>query len=205
MVITQCSAVISGHTRSGLACVQVGGKNWRELMAATPKFDVIIKPSDPAHIGLSSVGAQSEDTVAILARAQARAAGLGYAGNVTPNEALELLNAGAARLMDVRTPEERKFVGYVQDSVAVPWATGTAFTRNPRFIRELEGKARKDEVLLFLCRSGSRSILAAEAASRAQFHQAYNILEGFEGELDPQHRRGGNDGWRYRGLPWVQD
>jgi rhodanese-related sulfurtransferase len=174
-------------------------------MAATPQFDLVVKPTDAARIGLSSAESRSEDTVAILARAQARASGLGYAGNVTPSEALELLNAGAARLVDVRTPEERKFVGYVQDSVAVPWATGTAFTRNPRFIRELEGKVRKDEVLLFLCRSGSRSILAAEAASRAQFHQAYNILEGFEGELDPQHRRGSNDGWRFRGLPWVQD
>ncbi|MGA2398693.1 MAG: rhodanese-like domain-containing protein [Steroidobacteraceae bacterium] len=174
-------------------------------MAATPQFDLNVKPSDSARIGLSSVGTHSEETVAILARAQARAAGLGYAGNVTPNEALELLNAGVARLIDVRTPEERKFVGYVQDSVAVPWATGTSFTRNPRFVRELEGRVRKDEILLFLCRSGSRSILAAEAASRAQFHHAYNVLEGFEGELDQQRRRGSNDGWRFRGLPWVQD
>ena len=174
-------------------------------MAATPQFGHIVTPSDPARAALASVGTPSEETVAILARAQARAAGLSYAGNVTPNEALELLNAGAARLIDVRTPEERKFVGVVQDSIAVPWATGTAFTRNPRFIRELEGKVRKDEVLLFLCRSGSRSVLAAEAASRAQFHHAYNILEGFEGELDPQRRRGSNDGWRFRGLPWVQD
>jgi rhodanese-related sulfurtransferase len=91
------------------------------------------------------------------------------------------------------------------ESIAVPWATGTAFTRNPRFVRELEGKARKNEVLLFLCRSGQRSILAAEAASRAQFEQAFNVLEGFEGELDPHHRRGSHGGWRFRGLPWIQD
>jgi rhodanese-related sulfurtransferase len=87
----------------------------------------------------------------------------------------------------------------------VPWATGTAFTRNPRFIRELEGKVRKEEVLLFFCRSGARSILAAEAATRAQFLHAFNVLEGFEGELDEQRRRGSRDGWRLRGLPWIQD
>jgi rhodanese-related sulfurtransferase len=191
--------------RKGSSLASLGVKIGEHLMAGTPQFDATVKSLDSARIGLSSLGSQSEETVAILARAQARAAGLGYAGNVTPSEALELLNAGAARLIDVRTPEERKFVGYVQESVAVPWATGTAFTRNPRFIRELEGKVRKDEVLLFLCRSGSRSVLAAEAASRAQFHQAYNILEGFEGELDPQRRRGSTDGWRFRGLPWVQD
>ncbi len=138
-------------------------------------------------------------------RAAAVAQGLAYAGNVTPDEAFELVKAGVARLIDVRTPEERKFVGYVADSVAVPWATGTAFTRNPRFLRELDGKARKDEVLLFFCRSGARSIAAAEAATRGQFQQAFNVLEGFEGELDDSRRRGTRDGWRYRGLPWIQD
>jgi rhodanese-related sulfurtransferase len=138
-------------------------------------------------------------------RAEARVQGLAYAGNVTPDEAFELVKAGLARLIDVRTPEERKFVGYVAESVAVPWATGTAFTRNPRFLRELEGKAQKSEVLLFFCRSGSRSIAAAEAATRGQFQHAFNVVEGFEGELDAARRRGTQGGWRYRGLPWIQD
>jgi len=138
-------------------------------------------------------------------RTEAGVHGLAYAGNVTPNEAFELVNAGLARLIDVRTPEERKFVGYVAESVAVPWATGTAFTRNPRFLRELEGKAQKSEVLLFFCRSGSRSIAAAEAATRGQFQHAFNVVEGFEGELDDARRRGTQGGWRYRGLPWIQD
>jgi rhodanese-related sulfurtransferase len=138
-------------------------------------------------------------------RAEAAAQGLAYAGNVTPNEAFELINAGLVRLIDVRTPEERKFVGYVADSVAVPWATGTAFTRNPRFLRELESKAQKSDVLLFLCRSGARSIAAAEAATRGQFQHAFNVLEGFEGELDDARRRGTQGGWRYRSLPWIQD
>ncbi|MGD0503331.1 MAG: rhodanese-like domain-containing protein [Steroidobacteraceae bacterium] len=176
-------------------------------MAATPQFDTSSPQSNSARVSLLSASTQNEETAAILERAhaRARAAGLGYAGDVTPNEALELVSAGVARLIDVRTPEERKFVGYVPDSIAVPWATGTAFTRNPRFVRELEGKARKDEVLLLLCRSGARSVLAAEAATRAQFQHAFNVLEGFEGELDPQRRRGSNDGWRFHGLPWIQD
>ena len=176
-------------------------------MAATPQFDTSSPQSNSARVSLLSASTQNEQPAAILERApaRARAAGLGYAGDVTPNEALELVSAGVARLIDVRTPEERKFVGYVPDSIAVPWATGTAFTRNPRFVRELEGKARKDEVLLLLCRSGARSVLAAEAATRAQFQHAFNVLEGFEGELDPQRRRGSNDGWRFHGLPWIQD
>jgi hypothetical protein len=89
-------------------------------MAATPQFDIPAARSESARVGLLSEGIQTEETSAILERARAGASGLEYAGNVTPSEALELLNAGVGRLVDVRTPEERKFVGYVPDSVAVP-------------------------------------------------------------------------------------
>ena len=173
-------------------------------MAAAPQFDLAVARTDPARISGAALPAE---VPIILERARAHATdqGLGYSGNLAPDQAFELLAARVARLIDVRTPEERKFVGYVPESIAVPWATGTAFTRNPRFIRELEGKARKDEVLLFFCRSGARSILAAEAATRAQFQHAYNVLEGFEGELDEERRRGSSGGWRFRGLPWIQD
>lgn len=147
------------------------------------------------------------EALGLLEDARARAAekSLEYAGDVTPQEAHKLLLSGAARLVDVRTPEERKFVGFVPNSIAAPWATGTAFTRNPRFLRELEGKARKDEVLLFVCRSGSRSLQAAQAAARAGFQQAFNVVEGFEGDLDERQHRGTTTGWRFHGLPWIQD
>ena len=122
-----------------------------------------------------------------------------------PELAWALFEAGDARLVDVRTAEERKFVGHVPDSLHVPWATGTALTRNPRFARELEAKVGKDSTVLLLCRSGKRSALAAEAAAKAGFTHVFNVLEGFEGEIDADQHRGGSDGWRYRGLPWVQD
>lgn len=162
---------------------------------------------NPSSFRATDATAADASSSAILqqSRLQASTQGLAYAGNLAPHEAFELMNAGLARLIDVRTPEERKFVGYVADSVAVPWATGTALTRNPRFLRELENKAQKSEVLLFFCRSGARSIAAAEAATRGQFQNAFNVLEGFEGELDEQRRRGSQGGWRYRGLPWIQD
>ena len=139
------------------------------------------------------------------ARLDAQAAGLDYAGCVAPLDAWALVHSGAARLVDVRSAEERKFVGQVPDSVHVAWATGTSLTRNPRFVRELEAKVRKDQVVLMLCRSGKRSALAAAAATQAGFAQAYNVLEGFEGELNALQQRGTTDGWRFRGLPWVQD
>lgn len=139
------------------------------------------------------------------ARDRARGAGLPFAGSVSPVEAWELFSQGKAVLIDVRTAEERKFVGHVPGSQHVAWAIGLSLSRNPRFAKELEGKAAKDDVILLLCRSGKRSAVAAEAAAKAGFRNAFNILEGFEGELDEQNHRGAFNGWRRAGLPWSQD
>jgi rhodanese-related sulfurtransferase len=126
--------------------------------------------------------------------------------SVSPPEAWALVSAGLAVLVDVRTPEELKFVGQVPGSLNVPWATGTAMTRNPRFVRELEAKVPdKSRRLLLLCRSGKRSALALQAAVKAGYRAASNIGEGFEGELDAQQHRGRYDGWRFHALPWTQD
>ena len=143
------------------------------------------------------------------AQAEAQQQRLPYAGGVAPPVAWQLVQRREALLVDVRSAEERKFVGHVPDSLHVPWATGTALTRNPRFVRELEARlARdggKDAVVLLLCRSGKRSALAAEAAAKAGFSHVFNVLEGFEGEIDAARHRGAADGWRFHGLPWIQD
>ena len=64
---------------------------------------------------------------------------------------------------------------------------------------------RRDDVLLLLCRSGARSVAAAQALTEARFRNAFNILEGFEGELDEAQQRGSRGGWRFLRLPWIQD
>jgi rhodanese-related sulfurtransferase len=143
------------------------------------------------------------------ARQQAEAQGLAYAGDVSPDAAWALAQNGEAVLVDVRSAEEYKFVGHVPGSVHVAWASGTSLTRNPRFVRELEQKLApaggKHAVLLLICRSGKRSVSAAEAAHQAGFTSVFNVLEGFEGEKDAEQHRGQQDGWRFRNLPWVQD
>jgi rhodanese-related sulfurtransferase len=140
------------------------------------------------------------------ARHHAQQQGLPYPGGVAPQVAWELIVSGQALLVDVRSNEERVFVGFVPGSMHVAWATGTALTRNPRFARELEARlGAKDRVALLLCRSGKRSALAAEAAAKAGLVHVFNVLEGFEGELDDANQRGRIDGWRTHGLPWVQD
>jgi rhodanese-related sulfurtransferase len=146
-----------------------------------------------------------EDVLLEKATREAREKGLPFAGSVPPAEAWALVEAGRAVLVDVRSAEERKFVGYIPGSIHVAWATGTALTRNPRFLRELEARAGKGDVLLLLCRSGKRSALAAEAATRIGFTAAFNVSEGFEGDLDEAGQRGRLGGWRLHGLKWVQD
>ncbi|MEJ0008608.1 MAG: rhodanese-like domain-containing protein [Steroidobacteraceae bacterium] len=143
----------------------------------------------------------------ILARARRRAPATkpGFAGSVTPKEAWQLITAHSAVLVDVRTAEERQFVGRIEDSIHVPWLIGPSLQRNLKFVRELEAKVRRDKVVLLLCRAGNRSTAAAQALTEARFPNAFNVLEGFEGDLDQRLQRGNEGGWRYHGLPWIQD
>ncbi|MFC3115341.1 rhodanese-like domain-containing protein [Cellvibrio fontiphilus] len=143
----------------------------------------------------------------VLAKAAQAAIGaeLAYAGSVAPEDAWKLFINGHAHLVDVRTVEERKFVGHVPNTFHIAWQTGPALIKNPRFLRELENKLPKDAVILLLCRSGKRSAAAAEAATKAGFRYVFNVREGFEGDLDEHQQRGAVSGWRQRGLPWVQD
>ncbi|MFZ6777892.1 rhodanese-like domain-containing protein [Undibacterium sp. Ji83W] len=147
-----------------------------------------------------------EHPLLAAARQRAADANLAFAGSITPADAWQLQQQGLAVIVDVRTNEERKFVGHLSDSLHVAWATGTALTRNPRFVKELEGKLKdKQTVVLLLCRSGKRSALAAEAARKAGLSNVFNIEQGFEGDLDEAQQRGHHGGWRFHKLPWVQD
>ncbi|WP_089605549.1 rhodanese-like domain-containing protein [Acinetobacter piscicola] len=130
---------------------------------------------------------------------------LEFTGTVLPHEAWALFQTGHAAIVDVRTNEERKFVGYVEDTIHIPWATGTALNRNPRFAKELETKVGKEKTILLLCRSGKRSAAAANVAFNAGFEHVYNIDQGFEGDLDENDHRGVFNGWRFHQLPWKQE
>ena len=153
--------------------------------------------------GQSAIDGESE--IIAAARARGDEQQLAYAGSVTPAEAWELFSRGEARLIDVRSAEEVKFVGRVEGAQHVAWMSGISLSRNPRFAKELEAKAGKGEVILLLCRSGKRSAAAAEAATKAGFRSVFNVLEGFEGDIDEKQRRGAFNGWRFAGLPWSQD
>ena len=129
---------------------------------------------------------------------------LDYAGAVTPPEAWQLVQQGAARLIDVRTAPEFKFVGRVPGTANVEWHGKDPGPR-ARFLELLRAAADRNEAVLLICRSGVRSHAAASVASAAGFTRVYNVLEGFEGQRNLEGRRGAIDGWRKHGLPWSQD
>lgn len=144
----------------------------------------------------------------ILETARQRGEGQPYAGAVTPQEAYALLQADPkVKLVDVRTNAERDWVGRVAipdaQHAAVQWATYPGGVPNPDFGSQLERVVQKDDVLLFLCRSGVRSRHSARVATELGFANAFDILEGFEGDKDGEGHRKTIGGWCKAGLPWA--
>lgn len=134
-----------------------------------------------------------------------------YAGDITPQAAWELLQSNPdAVLVDVRTHAEWQYVG-VPDTSAIDrptrlieWVSYPDGARNTDFVDELKAAGVDgDRPVVFLCRSGQRSIGAAEAATAAGIGPSYNVLDGFEGATDADGHRGAV-GWRAVGLPWRQ-
>ena len=129
----------------------------------------------------------------------------GYAGDVTPELACRWWQAGEAVLVDVRTDAEREWVGFVPGAVALAWKQWPGMAdRSRASTRSCSAAVPPGKKAVLLCRSGVRSIAAARRATELGI-EAYNILEGFEGDPDEQGHRGRKGGWRLRGLPWRQN
>jgi rhodanese-related sulfurtransferase len=147
-------------------------------------------------------------SIDILAAARSRLTSSPYAGAVSPQEAYALLQADVhVKLIDVRTDAERDWVGRVAINEAqhgaVQWNTYPAGVQNADFLVQLAAVADKQDVLLFLCRSGVRSRHAAKLATENGYAQCFDILEGFEGDKDAHGHRKHIGGWCKAGLPWV--
>ena len=127
----------------------------------------------------------------------------GYAGNVPPELAWQWLQSGEAVLVDVRTDAEREWVGKVPGAIAIAWKQWPGMSLNTSFDAQLLAAVPQGRKVVLLCRSGVRSVVAAQRATSLGL-QAYNILEGFEGDVDGSGQRGNLGGWRLRGLPWHQ-
>jgi len=120
-----------------------------------------------------------------------------------------------AQLVDVRTRPEWAFVGVPDVSglgrrvIMMEWQTFPDNRVDAGFQERLSGVleaagVKKDADLFFICRSGGRSRMAAEAMAEAGYARCHNVADGFEGPLDAGRHRGNLAGWKSAGLPWVQ-
>ncbi len=127
----------------------------------------------------------------------------GYAGDIAPQLAWAWFSSGEAVLVDVRSDAERAWVGFVPGAVALAWKQWPGMVMNAAFDENLKAAVPAGKKVVLLCRSGVRSIAAAQRATELGL-VAYNILEGFEGDPDDHAHRGQQGGWRFHGLPWQQ-
>jgi rhodanese-related sulfurtransferase len=143
----------------------------------------------------------------ILSVAQSRAKdmNLPYEGSLMPEEAYTIMQmAPGAKLVDVRSRAELDFVGRIPGAVEIEWAAYPGMRPNPHFLAALEQQVDKEALVMFICRSGHRSHYAANVATQAGYNDCYNVLIGFEGDMDAKKHRNTSNGWRVLGLPWEQ-
>lgn len=132
--------------------------------------------------------------------------------NIAPADVWQALRQDPqAQMVDVRTDAEWNFVGIADLSEAaktpalIPWQIFPSMQVNAGFTDQLKQAGLKSEnKIYFLCRSGVRSMAAAQAAIAAGYPHAYNITDGFEGPPDGHGHRGTVAGWKAGGLPWRQ-
>ncbi len=132
--------------------------------------------------------------------------------NISPEEVWEALRQDPqAQLVDVRTDAEWTYVGLTdlaeagKQPVLIAWQVFPKMEVNAGFVVQLQQAGFTPEHhIYFLCRSGVRSLAAAQAAQAAGFAHVYNVADGFEGNADGDGHRGLVAGWKASGLPWRQ-
>ncbi len=205
-----------GHDYQGRSCSSIGrekttnarvaGKTEAEFVALMNALDLPrprrIDEAVPANL-TSGLRHDADGALQMQPQTPSGAHQGTYAGDVSPELAWRWVEGGEAVMVDVRTDAEREWVGFVPGAVPVAWKQWPGMAINPTFDQQvLEAAAGRKLVLL--CRSGVRSIAAAKRATELGV-EAYNILEGFEGDPDADAHRGRKGGWRFRGLPWRQN
>lgn len=131
---------------------------------------------------------------------------------IYPKDAFDLLkNDENSFLLDVRTTEEINLVGFVEPNsinnrlIFLPWQTFPNMSLNANFGAELQNSLiNKEAKIIFICRSGARSNQAANYALSLGYQNCYNLVFGFEGEINSENQRGKINGWKASNLKWRQ-
>jgi len=132
--------------------------------------------------------------------------------NVSSLQCFEILsNKTDTYLIDVRTQPEWEFAGIPDLSIInkkiifVSFLIYPHMDKNKDFEKEiLNQRIKKNDHLYFICRSGQRSLNASELLINSGFYNCFNVVDGFEGELNSHRKRSLINGWKYNNLPWKQ-
>ncbi len=132
--------------------------------------------------------------------------------NVSPTQVWDALRTDPdAQVVDVRTDVEWAYVGLPdlaaadKQPVLISWQLSPSMQVNTGFVAQMkQAGLTPSHKIYFLCRSGVRSLAAAQAAQAAGFPHAYNIADGLEGPPDEDGHRGTVAGWKADALPWRQ-
>ena len=132
---------------------------------------------------------------------------------VEPEAAWQMMqNDKSVLLVDVRSDMEYLMIGHPAGALNAAWIDHPEWTVNPKFgsqVRKLmlgrvNGHAQKSVSLILICRSGNRSVDAANALLQEGVENVHVVSGGFEGPLDDNRHRSTVAGWRHVGLPWEQ-
>lgn len=144
---------------------------------------------------------------------------------LTAKETHKLVSSESNELLfiDVRTPAEIEFVGAPKSIDAnIPYmlndftewdAKKKRFKKvpNSNFTVLIEDALtakglRKNDKIVLMCRSGSRSAKAANLLYQAGYKNVYSVIEGFEGDKSKVASNKGQrviNGWKNSNLPWT--
>jgi len=125
---------------------------------------------------------------------------------ISPQKAFEMLENPSTYLIDVRSIAEYVFTGHPEMAYNIPsrfWSEKEqGLVPNENFLQDINSRFEKDDTLIFMCRSGGRSLKAAQLVKEAGFKNVFSINEGFGGEKDAKGLRTIN-GWKNRQLPYT--
>ncbi len=119
---------------------------------------------------------------------------------VSPQEALELTKDGWA-YVDVRSEPEFE-AGHPAKAFNVPLAhmVGGSMSPNPDFVSVMEKAFGKDAKIVVGCKTGGRSLRAAQALVGAGFVNVIDQRAGWDGAKNAFGQMG-EPGWSRAGLP----
>lgn len=99
----------------------------------------------------------------------------------TDNDQLKALLAQGVPIYDIRRPEEWRSTGVVEGSRKLTFVDAGGRS-NPEFLPRFAAEVGKDEPVILICRTGSRTDkLARELMEEQGYTQVYNVRHGITG------------------------